>query len=118
MLTIVEMAPTGEASQKTPAKVEFMAKAAVATVVDVAAVEEHLARYVVSCPLCKGLGELGVAHNECKIISGADEKDGISVVVILCKRCGYLMTLAADQIPKKPAEQIPKKSARPRAKAA
>jgi hypothetical protein len=50
MLTIVEMAPTGEASQKAPAKVEFMAKAAVVGV-DVAAVEEHLARYVVSCPL-------------------------------------------------------------------
>jgi hypothetical protein len=111
MLTIVEIAPTGEASQKTPAKVEFMAKAAVAGV-DVAAVEEHLARYVVSCPLCKGVGQLGVAHEECKIISGADAADGISVVVVLCKRCGYLMTLAADQI-------LPKKSsAKPRAKAA
>jgi hypothetical protein len=111
MLTIVEIAPTGEASRKTPAKVEFMAKAAVAGV-DVAAVEEHLARYVVSCPLCKGVGQLGVAHEECKIISGADAKDGISVVVVLCKRCGYLMTLAADQIPPK------KSSAKPRAKAA
>ena len=66
MLTIVEIAPTGEASHKTPAKVEFMAKAAVVGV-DVAAVEEHLARYVVSCPLCKGVGQLGVAHEECKI---------------------------------------------------
>ena len=63
-MTIVVMAPTGEASRKTPAKVEFMAKAAVATAIDVAAVEEHLARYVVSCPLCKGVGELGVAHDE------------------------------------------------------
>ncbi|HLM93229.1 MAG TPA: hypothetical protein VK273_05415 [Gaiellaceae bacterium] len=54
-----------------------MAKAAVVGV-DVAAVEEHLARYVVSCPLCKGVGQLGVAHKECKIISGADAKDGIS----------------------------------------
>ena len=104
------MAPTGEASRKTPAKVEFMAKAAVVGV-DVAAVEEHLARYVVSCPLCKGVG-LGVAHEECKIISGADVKDGISVVVVLCKRCGYLMTLAADQI------LLKKSSAKPRAKAA
>jgi hypothetical protein len=86
-----------------------MAKAAVAGV-DVAAVEEHLARYVVSCPLCKGVGELGVAHEECKIISGTDAKDGISVVV-LCKRCGYLMTLAADQI-------LPRKSSKPKAKAA
>ena len=112
MLTIVEIAPTGEASRKTPAKVEFMAKAAAAAGVDVAAVEEHLSRYVVSCPLCKGVGQLGVAHEECKIISGADAKDGISVVVVLCKRCGYLMTLAADQI-------LPKKSsAKPSAEAA
>src|SRR3954451_15822104 len=113
MLTIVEMAPTGEASQKTPAKVEFMAKAAVVGV-DVAAVEEHLARYVVSCPLCKGMGQLGVAHEECKIISGADAKDGISVVVVLCKRCGYLMTLAADQIlPSKSAAKAGAKAACP-----
>ena len=77
-----------------------------------AAVEEHLARYVVSCPLCKGVGQLGVAHEECKIISGADATDGISVVVVLCKRCGSLMTLAADQIPPK------KSSAKPKAEAA
>jgi hypothetical protein len=88
-----------------------MAKAAVAAGIDVTAVEEHLARYVVSCPLCKGVGQLGVANEECKIVSGADAKDGISVVVILCKRCGYLMTLAADQI-------LPRKAARPKAKAA
>ena len=56
------MAPRGEASRKTPAKVEFMAKAAGAGV-DVAAVEEHLARYVVSCPLCKGVGQLDVLHD-------------------------------------------------------
>ena len=77
-----------------------MAKAAVAGV-DVAAVEEHLARYVVSCPLCKGVGQLGVAHEECKIISGTDAKDGISVVVVLCKRCGYLMTLCRGSDPAK-----------------
>ena len=87
-----------------------MAKAAAAGV-DVAAVEEHLARYVVSCPLCKGVGQLGVAHEECKIISGSDAADGIPVVVILCKRCGYLMTLAADQI-------LPRKTATRRARAA
>ena len=98
--------------RKTPAKVEFMAKAAAVAGVDVGAVEEHLSRYVVSCPLCKGVGHLGVAHDECRIISGTDEKDGIAVVVVLCKRCGYLMTLAADQI-------LPKKSsAKPSAKAA
>ena len=92
------MAPLGEESRKTPANVEFMAKAAAVAGVDVAAVEEHLSRYVVSCPLCKGVGQLGVAHDECRIISGSDEKDGIPVVVVLCKRCGYIMPLAADQI--------------------
>ena len=85
--------------RKSPAKVEFMAKAAAAAGVDVAAVEEHLSRYVVSCPLCKGVGQLGVAHDECRIISGTNEKDGIAAVVVMCKRCGYLMPLAADQIP-------------------
>ena len=76
-----------------------MAKAAAAAArVDVALVEEHLSRYVVSCPLCKGVGQLGVASDPCKIISGTDAKDGIAVVVVVCKRCGYLMPLAADQI--------------------
>jgi RecJ-like exonuclease len=75
-----------------------MAKAAAVAGVDVAAVEQHLSRYVVSCPLCKGMGHLGVAHEECRIISGTDAKDGIAVVVVLCKRCGYIMPLAADQI--------------------
>jgi hypothetical protein len=92
------MAPMGEERRKNPANVEFMAKAAAVAGVDVAAVEEHLARYVVSCPLCKGVGHLGVAHDECRIISGTDAKDGIPVVVVLCKRCGYIMPLAADQI--------------------
>src|SRR3954471_3255709 len=111
MLTIVEIAPTGEASQKNTAQVEFIEKAAVVGG-GVAAVEEHLARYVVSCPLCKGMGQLGVAHEECKIISGADAKDGISVVVVLCKRCGYRMTLAADQIlPSKSAAKAGAKAA-------
>jgi len=75
-----------------------MAKSAAVAGVDVAAVEEHLARYAVSCPLCKGVGQLGVAHDECRIISGTDAKDGIAVVVVMCKRCGYIMPLAADQI--------------------
>jgi hypothetical protein len=88
----------GEESGKIPAKVEFMAKAAAVAGVDVAAVEKHPSRYVVSCPLCKGMGHLGVAQDECRIISGTDEKDGIPVVVVLCKRCGYVMPLAADQI--------------------
>jgi hypothetical protein len=94
------MAPMGEETRKIPAKVEFMAKAAAVAGVDVAGVEEHLSRYVVSCPLCKGVGQLGVAHDECRITSGTDEKDGIAVVIVLCKRCGYIMPLAADQIPR------------------
>ena len=75
-----------------------MAKAAAVAGVDVAAVEEHLSRYVVSCPLCKVVGQLGVAHEQCRIISSTDAEDGIVVVVVMCKRCGYLMPLAADQI--------------------
>jgi hypothetical protein len=51
-------------------------------------------------PSLQRSGALGVAHDQCKIISGTDAADGIAVVVVLCKRCGYLMTLAADQIPK------------------
>ncbi|MEO8289789.1 MAG: hypothetical protein ABI649_02195 [Gaiellaceae bacterium] len=73
-----------------------MAKAAAG--VDVSAVEAHLSRYVVSCPLCKAVGQLGVAHDQCRIASSTDAKDGIAVVVVVCRRCGYLMPLAADQI--------------------
>jgi hypothetical protein len=89
----------GEEFGKTPAKVEFMAKPAAAAGVDVASVEDHLARYVVSCPLCKAVGQLGVAQDECRLASGTNAKDGIAIVVVMCKRCGYLMPLAADQIP-------------------
>lgn len=92
------MTRMGEEGRKNPANVEFMAKAAVAPGVDVEAVEEHLSRYAVSCPLCKAVGQLGVAQDECRIISGTDAKDGIAVVVVMCKRCGYLMPLAADRV--------------------
>jgi hypothetical protein len=61
-------------------------------------------------PTLQRRGSARVAHEECKIISGADAKDGIAVVVVLCKRCRYLMTLAADQ--------IQKKTPKPKAKAA
>ena len=74
-----------------------MAKSVVAGV-DVAAVEAHLARYVVSCPLCKAVDQLGVGHNHCKIESSNGVKDSIDAVVVVCKRCGYLMPLAADLI--------------------
>ena len=66
--------------------------------VDVAAVEAHLARYVVSCPLCKAVDQLGVGHHPCLIESSNGAKDSIKAVVVVCKRCGYLMPLAADLV--------------------
>jgi transcription elongation factor Elf1 len=76
-----------------------MPKAAV-TGVDVAAVEAHLARYVVSCPLCKAVDQFGVGHHIARIDSSNGVKDSIAAVVVVCKRCGYLMPLAADLIGK------------------
>jgi hypothetical protein len=72
-----------------------MPKAA-ATGVDVAAVEAHLARYVVSCPLCKAVDQLGVGQQLGRIDSTGAAKDAIPAVLVVCKRCGYLMPLAAD----------------------
>ena len=69
-----------------------------ATGVDVAAVEAHLARYVVSCPLCKAVDHFGVGHHPARIDSSNGTKDSIAAVVVVCKRCGYLMPLAADLI--------------------
>ena len=74
-----------------------MPKAA-ATGVDVAAVEAHLARYVVSCPLCKAVDHFGIGHHTARIDSSNGTKDSIAAVVVVCKRCGYLMLLAADLI--------------------
>lgn len=79
-----------------------MAKPA-AVGVDVAAVEAHLARYAVSCPLCKAVDRLGVGQHPCTIASTNGKDDSIAVVVIVCTRCGYLMPLAADRIA--PAEE-------------
>ena len=64
--------------------------------VDVAAVEAHLARYVVSCPLCKAVDHLGVGQHLGRIDSANGAKDSIDAVLVVCKRCGYLMPLAAD----------------------
>jgi hypothetical protein len=74
-----------------------MAKTAAAGV-DVAAVEAHLARFVVSCPLCKAVDQLGVGQHPCRIESSNGTKDSIPAVVVICKRCGFLMPLAADHI--------------------
>jgi hypothetical protein len=79
-----------------------MAKSA-AVGVDVAVVEEHLARYAVSCPLCKAVDRLGVGQHPCELSSSTGTKDSISVIMVVCTRCGYLMPLAADRIA--PAEE-------------
>src|SRR3712207_2056097 len=81
---------------------EYMPRAAPkgndAAPVDVAAVEDHLAKYAVSCPLCRAFGEMAVAHHMCGIASHGPEGEAIAVVLIVCKRCGYLMPLAADRV--------------------
>jgi hypothetical protein len=79
------------------ATVEHMAKT-VAGNVDVAAVEAHLARFVISCPLCKAVDQLGVGQHRCTIPSANGKDDSIPAVMVVCKRCGYLMPLAADHI--------------------
>jgi hypothetical protein len=75
-----------------------MAKSVAGSGVDVGAVEAHLARYVVSCPLCKAVDQLGVGQHPCRIESSNGTKDSITAVVVVCKRCGYLMPLAADLV--------------------
>ncbi|HEX2044870.1 MAG TPA: hypothetical protein VHF23_04485 [Gaiellaceae bacterium] len=74
-----------------------MAKTAAAGV-DVAAVEAHLARFVVSCPLCKAVDQLGVGQHPCRIESANGDGDAIPAVVVVCTRCGFLMPLAAERI--------------------
>ena len=74
-----------------------MAKSA-ASGVDVAAVEAHVARYAVSCPLCKAVDQLGVGQHQGKIQSANGASDSIPAVIVVCKRCGFLMPLAVDLI--------------------
>ena len=78
------------------ATVGSMAKTAAAGV-DVAVVEAHLARYAISCPLCKAVDQLGVGQHPCKIASVNGAKDSIEIVVV-CTRCGYLIPLAASRV--------------------
>ena len=75
-----------------------MPAATAAPSIDVAAVEEHLARYAVSCPLCRAVDHMGVAQHVCGIDAQDDADDRISVVMVVCKRCGYLMPLALDRV--------------------
>jgi hypothetical protein len=74
-----------------------MAKSA-AVGVDVAAVEAHVARYAVSCPLCKAVDRLGVGQQPCTIGSGSAGKGSIEAILVICTRCGLLMPLAADVV--------------------
>lgn len=97
LLTSGTMARSGDVTPRGPRYGRFMAKT-VAGAIDVAAVEAHLARYVVSCPLCKAVDQLGVGHHPCRIESSNGAKDSITAVVVVCKRCGYLMPLAADLV--------------------
>jgi phage terminase large subunit GpA-like protein len=80
-----------------------MAKAAAKTV-DLAAVEAHIARYVVSCPLCKAVDQFGVGQHLGTIESSNGTKDSVSAVIVVCKRCGFLMPLAADHVVTQSAE--------------
>jgi C4-type Zn-finger protein len=73
-------------------------KATVAATVDVAAVEAHIERFVVSCPLCKAVGQLALAQHVCGIDACDGADDSIHAVMIVCKRCGYLMPLSAEHI--------------------
>lgn len=97
MLTFVLVPRTG--GDRVPGRRygRSMAKSAAAGV-DVAVVEEHLARYAVSCPLCKAVDRLGVGQQPCEIASANGTRDSISVIVVVCTRCGYLMPLAADKV--------------------
>ena len=81
-----------------------MAKSA-APGVDVASVEAHLARYAVSCPLCTAVDLLGVGQHLGKIQSANGASDSIPAVIVICKRCGFLMPLAVDLVMPADAER-------------
>ena len=66
--------------------------------IDVAAVQEHLNRYAVACPLCRAVDRMGVAQHVCGIDACDGATDSIEVVMVVCRRCGYLMPLAADRV--------------------
>ena len=91
------MARTGEADRSHASYCPAMSAATLTPRVDVAAVEGHLSRYAVSCPLCKAVATMGVAQHVCGL--GATDGAGeVEVVLVVCKRCGYLMPLAAERI--------------------
>ena len=98
-MTIVVITRTGEAPSHAHRYVPAMkVKATVAGSVDVAAVEAHIERYFVSCPLCKAVGALGVAQHVCGIEACDGADDSIHAIMIVCKRCGYLIPVSAEHI--------------------
>ena len=68
-----------------------MSAASIAAHVDIHAVEEHLSRYAVSCPLCRAVDRMAVAHETCDL-------ESLPVVLIMCRRCGYVMPLSAERL--------------------
>jgi hypothetical protein len=80
-----------------------MSAATLSAAVDVAAVEAHLTRYAVSCPLCRAVDRMGVAQHTCGLSAADGADDAVEVVLVMCRRCGYLMPLAAERIAADPA---------------
>ncbi len=75
-----------------------MRAASLLSSIDVASVEAHLARYALSCPLCRAVDEMGVAQQLCGFQACDGVGQAVPVVLVVCRRCGYLMPLAADHI--------------------
>src|SRR5919206_237442 len=92
------MARSGEAHRSPASYCPLMSAATFTSRIDVAAVEDHLARYAVSCPLCKAVAAMGVAQHVCGLTASDGSDDEVEVVLVVCKRCGYLMPLAAERI--------------------
>jgi hypothetical protein len=92
-----DIARTGVALLHHHRYTEIMA-ATVSESIDVAAVEEHLSRYAVSCPLCRAVDRMSVARHLCGLEACDGADDEVSVVLVVCRRCGYLMPLAADRL--------------------
>ncbi|HEY7195804.1 MAG TPA: hypothetical protein VH306_01315 [Gaiellaceae bacterium] len=72
--------------------------ATLAGTVDTTVVEEHLSRYAVSCPLCRAVDHMSVARHLCGLEACDGADDEVSVVLVMCRRCGYLMPLDADRV--------------------
>lgn len=89
---------TGDAHGSAASYFRNVSAATLAEPVDAAAVEEHLARFAVSCPLCRVVDRMSVAQHVCGIDACDGASDSVPVVLVVCKRCGYLMPLALDRV--------------------